>query len=191
MTTPGRRRLALVLLLLPLLSLLLVPLRPSLRAEPRPPAPLSTAATHPPTTAVEAVQGLSIADPTMNQPPSDVPASGRRRRPSRRVTAIVVSVATVLWLAASLVVGVMVMFLPMIFDAPGSMEQPGTVTFAASVALFPPICWLAIVLAWVFFALHRPVASLLSTGLPLLPLAVAAGAWGWIDVVQKGNLGTG
>lgn len=144
-----------------------------------------------------AVTGVVLPDPRLAmepQPPDSAPqapAPSRRRGPGRQLTLIAISLTTVLWVAASLAGLVMAMMSVMMFDSPGSTEQPGTVTLALAVVAFPFSCWLAIVLSWILFFLRRWVASLACTALPLLPVAVGAGAWVWIDVVQKGSLGKG
>lgn len=130
-----------------------------------------------------------MTSPTQEpQLPSQEPA--RRRGPSRPLVLVLISVATVIWLAASLAAATMAMFTPFLFDAPGSTEQPGTVTLALSVIAFAPTCWLAIALSWLMVPFRWWVASLAWMALPLLPLAVGGGAWIWIEVVQHGSLGS-
>lgn len=127
---------------------------------------------------------------TPPQPSSDpITVVPRRRGPSRSLVLVLISVATALWSAASLAVGVMAMFIVFLFDAPGSTEQLGTVSLAVGVVAFPPTCWLAILLSWVMFALRWSLASLACTALPLVPAAVATFGWIWIEVAQKGVLG--
>lgn len=113
-----------------------------------------------------------------------------RRGLSRRLVLVLISVATVIWLPASLAALTMAMFSVFLFDAPGSTEQLGTVTLALSVIAFAPTCWLAIALSWLMIAFRWCVASLACMALPLIPLAVGAIAWIWIEVVQHGSFGS-
>ena len=104
---------------------------------------------------------------------------------------MLISVATALWLPASMAATVMAMFSVMLFDAPGSTHALGTVTLAIAIWTFPPSCWLAIVLSWALFALRNSLASLIAMALPLLPIALGVFAWIWIDVMQRGQLALG
>ena len=104
---------------------------------------------------------------------------------------MLISVATALWLPASMAATVLAMFSVMLFDAPGSTQALGTVTLAMAIWTFPPSCWLAILLSWAFFGQRNSQASLIAMGLPLLPIALGVFAWIWIDVMQRGQLALG
>ena len=101
---------------------------------------------------------------------------------------MLISLATALWLPASMAATVLAMFSIMLFDAPGATQALGTVTLAMAIWTFPPSCWLAIVLSWALFALRNSQASLIAMALPLLPIALGVFAWIWINVMQRGQL---
>lgn len=97
-----------------------------------------------------------------------------------------------------LVVGAVVGFLPavmtpMMFDAPGSLENPATVILALSVATFPITCILAVLLSWLMallplmarFPQHYTWACTL-TGLPLINIAIGGLALVWLLVFNNG-----
>lgn len=88
-----------------------------------------------------------------------------------------------------------VAFVPMMFDAPGSTENPGSIALALSVATFPLTGILAIALAWIAYGLARwggfavlypwACAALL---LPVLNVAAAALAIAGLNVANGGRL---
>jgi hypothetical protein len=128
--------------------------------------------------------------PTEPTNPIEIPTP-KHRGPSRSLVLVLISVATALWLPASMAATVLAMFSVMLFDAPGSTQALGTVTLAMAIWTFPPSCWLAILLSWAFFGQRNSQASLIAMGLPLLPIALGVFAWIWIDVMQRGQLALG
>ncbi|MGB3200656.1 MAG: hypothetical protein WBA99_07130 [Nodosilinea sp.] len=107
---------------------------------------------------------------------------------------IVLWVVTVIWTAAA-VIGLMpALMSPMMFDAPGSLENPATVALALSVATFPVVCILAVLAGWLVFALpalaHLPyryhwVCGLLA--LPLLNVVIGGLALVWLVWFNGGS----
>ncbi len=82
---------------------------------------------------------------------------------------------------------------PMIFDDPKALESPAAVTLAISVATFPIVCMVAVLLSWLVFLLpvfaNLPYRYLLACGftaLPLINLTTAAAALSWIFYFNDG-----
>ena len=99
-------------------------------------------------------------------------------------------VATVIWTllgAASLLV---VMFVPLLFDAPGSTDNVFTVALAASVVLFPVACLASIAGSWIAFVKRSKRTSLWFALLPLVPVAIAFLAMVGHEAFAGGRLGS-
>ncbi|HEY9764065.1 MAG TPA: hypothetical protein V6D07_16150 [Trichocoleus sp.] len=111
----------------------------------------------------------------------------------RKIALIFLFVATVI-LVIGAVVGVFpAVMTPMMFDSPGSLENPATVIFALSVATFPIVCILAVILSWLTallpimarFPQHYTWACTL-TGLPLINVVIGGLALAWIAIFNGG-----
>ena len=75
----------------------------------------------------------------------------------------------------------MAMFSPMMFDAPGTTENPYIVTLFWSVVSFPFVMIGALNIAWIAFAMRRDRAALWISLLPIVPVltgVVAMMMWG-------------
>lgn len=102
-------------------------------------------------------------------------------------------IATVIWVAAAIIGLLPALMSPMMFDAPGSLENRATVALALSVATFPVVCILAVLLGWLVFALPAladlPYHYYWACGLMLLPLlnvVVGGLALAWIICFNGG-----
>lgn len=82
--------------------------------------------------------------------------------------------ATVVWVLAGLFGLLLAGFSVMIFDAPGSTENPGAILLFLSIVSFPPACALAILAAWVLFSTNKLRYACWSTLLPLVNPLLAA-----------------
>jgi hypothetical protein len=91
----------------------------------------------------------------------------------QRTSRILLVIATCLWTVAGGASLLVAMFVPMLFDAPGSTSNLATLAFAGSVVLFPVACGAAVILSWLDFRRGRQRRALLFTLLPLLPVAAA------------------
>ncbi|MBD2258048.1 hypothetical protein [Pseudanabaena sp. FACHB-2040] len=112
----------------------------------------------------------------------------------RKTALMFLSIATAVLIAAAVIGVFPAVMTPMMFDAPGSMENPATVTLAIGVATFPIVCVLAVVLSWTVallpvlaqFPQHYSWACAL-TGLPLVNVVVAGLALAWLTVFNGGS----
>jgi hypothetical protein len=102
---------------------------------------------------------------------------------------VLISLGTMLWLPTSLALAPALIMSIMIFAAPGSTEQLGTVTLFLALWAYPPTCWVAIALSWLLFAQRLSRVSLICMALPLLPIGMGVFGYYWIEVVQRGSLG--
>ena len=66
---------------------------------------------------------------------------------------------------------------PMMFDAPGSMENPAAWINALSIVSFPCLCIVSIATVWIVYGRHKHhptrgtmAGQLVAAGLPLLPI---------------------
>lgn len=83
-------------------------------------------------------------------------------------------VATVL-LSIATVAGILpALMSPMMFDAPGSMENRAIVTSAICVATFPIVCAVAIGLLWLLYTHQQYSAARIASLLPLINLTVGS-----------------
>jgi hypothetical protein len=92
-----------------------------------------------------------------------------------------------LWAVVGIVSFLPAMFSVMMFDAPGSTEQPATWVLALSVLSFPLVCLFAVVNALVCRRagdLQRAYRFLL---LPLVNLLAGGAAAAWIQAFQDGK----
>ncbi|MFQ4139851.1 hypothetical protein PGN35_026410 [Nodosilinea sp. PGN35] len=107
---------------------------------------------------------------------------------------MVLFIATVLLVVGAIAGFLPALMTPMMFDAPGALENPATVTLALSIATFPIVCVVALLLSWLVFLLpvfanlpyHYSLACGL-TALPLINLAVATAALAWISYFNGGS----
>ena len=112
----------------------------------------------------------------------------------RKTALMVLVIATVILMIAAVVGALPAMMTPMMFDSPGSLESPATVTLALSVATFPLVCILAVLLSWLVFSLpvfatipHRYLWACGLTALPLINVAIAGLALAWISYFNGGS----
>ena len=96
--------------------------------------------------------------------------------------------ASLLWVAVGLVSVVPAGLSVMLFDAPGSSENPATVIVFWSALTFPLVCAAAAVVPWIFLFNNFPGIACLICACPLLNIAIGGGAWAWIISMQGGRL---
>lgn len=103
-------------------------------------------------------------------------------------------VATVIWIAGAVIGLLPALMTPMMFDAPGSLENPVTVTLALSIATFPVVCAVAVLLSWLVFGLpalahfpHRYLWACALISLPLINVAIGGLALAWITWFNGGS----
>ena len=102
---------------------------------------------------------------------------------------VVLILATVLWALAGAASLLVVLFVPMLFDAPGSTSDPFAVTLAVSIVLFPLACLVSIVGSWIGYRKRRLRGSILFALLPLLPVAGALFAMVGHEAFAGGRFG--
>lgn len=107
---------------------------------------------------------------------------------------MLLSIATVIWVLGAVVGALPALMTPMMFDSPGSLENPATVTLAISVATFPVVCILAVLLSWLVFLLpvfadlpHRYLWACGLMALPLINVATAGLALAWLSYFNGGS----
>jgi hypothetical protein len=112
----------------------------------------------------------------------------------RKTALMLLLIATVILILAAVVGALPAMMTPMMFDSPGSLESPATVTLAISVATFPLVCILAVLLSWLVFTLpvfadlpHRYLWACGLMTLPLINVAVGGLALAWISYFNGGS----
>lgn len=97
-------------------------------------------------------------------------------------------IVTTLLFAVGGVLGVIpALFSPMMFDAPGSTENPFTVALFLSVISFPVVSLLSIVISWLLYAFDRPRAAWLLALTPLIPIFVGALALTGLQLLHGGS----
>ena len=77
---------------------------------------------------------------------------------------------------------------PMMFDSPGSTQNPATLALFASVASFPLACLTGIIGAWILYAKGRAGWARVFIHLPLINLALLAIAVAVLAVLYQGEL---
>ncbi len=107
--------------------------------------------------------------------------------PASRATTFLL-IATVLF-GSGAVLGLMpALMAPMLFDAPGSTSNPGTILLFWSAFTFPVVCVVAIATAWILYTRKRVRAACWVALIPLLNLICGAGALAWLQLFNEGNL---
>lgn len=112
----------------------------------------------------------------------------------RRKTALMVLfIATVLLIVGAIAGFLPAIMTPMMFDDPKALESPATVTLALSIATFPIVCMVAVLLSWLVFLLpvfanlpYRYILACGLTALPLINLSIAGLALAWISYFNDG-----
>lgn len=106
---------------------------------------------------------------------------------------MVLFIATVLLIIGAIAGFLPALMTPMMFDDPRALESPATVTLALSIATFPIVCTVALLLSWLVFLLpvlaHLPYRYTLACGLtalPLINLSIAGLALAWISYFNDG-----
>ena len=107
--------------------------------------------------------------------------------PSARQPVKLLVVMTFVWVLAGAVGIVPALMSPMMFDAPGSTDNPVVWVLFASVGTFPIACLVAVVSAWILHLVGLRRAAKWAMGLPLLNAAAVVGAFVWLLVVQGGS----
>ena len=96
---------------------------------------------------------------------------------------------SVIYALLGLVGSVPAMMSPMMFDSPGSTQNPFTLALFASVISFPIVCLVGIVGAWTLYGKDRPGWARLFIHLPLINFAVLAIAVALLMITNQGNFG--
>jgi hypothetical protein len=85
---------------------------------------------------------------------------------------------------------------PMMFDAPGSMDNPIAWINALIIVSFPCLCIVSIAAVWIVYARHKrkatratTIGQLVAAGLPLLPILYVAIVLivGWTGLILSGQ----
>jgi Sec-independent protein secretion pathway component TatC len=112
----------------------------------------------------------------------------------RKTALMFLFIATVIWIVGAVVGLLPALMTPMMFDAPGSLENSATVTLAISIATFPVVCIVAVLLSWLVFALpllahlpHRYVWACALTALPLINVSTGGLALAWLLYFNDGS----
>lgn len=98
-------------------------------------------------------------------------------------------VTTLGWGLVGMLSFAMALFVPMLFDAPGSTENRTTVTLALATLALPVTCGLALLLSWWGYLRRRRRMLLVAALLPLLPLLVVLLAFVALEVFHDGRFG--
>jgi H+/gluconate symporter-like permease len=78
----------------------------------------------------------------------------------------------------------------MIFDAPGSSDNPAVILLFCSIVGVPLSLFVGVVLAWIAFAMKRDRGALWLSLLPLLPIITGVVALLWLQFGYDGQFGT-
>ena len=78
----------------------------------------------------------------------------------------------------------------MMFDAPGSTQNPALILLFCSIAGLPVSLLAGVVLAWIALAMKRDRGALWLSLLPLLPVITGLIAVLWLQFGYGGNFGT-
>jgi len=122
------------------------------------------------------------AQPVAGEPAPPVP----KKRPVR-TWLIIETIVSIPAIAAGAFVAAMSV---MMFDAPGSNENPALILLFCSIAGLPVSLFAGVVLAWIALAMKRDRAALWLSLLPLLPLLTGLIAVLWLQFGYGGNFGT-
>ena len=90
-------------------------------------------------------------------------------------------IETILGIPAIAVAGFVAMMSPMLFDAPGSADNPAMMLLFSSMIGLPLSLIVGILLAWIAFALKRDRGALWFSLLPVLPIVGAIVAVLWLQ----------
>jgi hypothetical protein len=107
----------------------------------------------------------------------------------KRPILVLLVVASTIWTLAGIAGVLAVMFVPLLFDPPGSTSNPPTLALAASVLLFPLACVASIVGSWLAYRRERLRGVLLFAALPVLPIATAVLASIAHELIYGGGIG--
>jgi ABC-type Fe3+ transport system permease subunit len=89
-------------------------------------------------------------------------------------------IESILAVPAVLAGGFMAIMSPMMFDAPGSTDNPAILALFFSVIAFPLACIVGVLAGWIAFARKRDRLALWLSLLPLIPLVTGViAAIGW------------
>lgn len=114
--------------------------------------------------------------------PSQPPSSSRPVR-----TWLIVE--AVLAIPAVAIGAFMALMSPMIFDAPGSEENPPVILLFSSIVSFPLLCIVGVALGWIAIARRRDRGALWFSLLPLLPIVAGVVAIIWLQMSNGGQFG--
>jgi hypothetical protein len=107
----------------------------------------------------------------------------------RRPVRTWVIIETILAVVAVPLGGFMAMMSVMMFDAPGSTENPAVILLFSSVVGFPLACIVAVIAAWIAIARARDRGALWLSLLPVLPIVSGVVALVWLQVRYGGQFG--
>jgi hypothetical protein len=131
--------------------------------------------------------------PLQNLPPNDEPAielsSHHRETKRKRRALFMVAMTTIIWAVIGLYGALSALLSVMLFDAPGSERQFGTILLAISIVLLPLTCFASILSSWVALHKDRLRVACVASFFPLAGLALILFAQCWIDHFQDGRLG--
>ena len=91
-------------------------------------------------------------------------------------------VETILSIPAIALGAVMALMSPMMFDAPGSSENPAMILLFSSIVGLPLSLIIGVLFAWIALALKRDRGALWFSLLPLLPIIGAVVAVLWLQL---------
>ncbi len=99
----------------------------------------------------------------------------------------VLKVTTGLWLLATVPGIGLAMFSVMLFDAPGSEENPATIALFYSLSTFPVICVVSVVLSWILYRRQWSTVACWIACLPLLNVIAGIGAIVYLETFCGGR----
>ena len=102
--------------------------------------------------------------------------------PQKRPVRTWLIIETILGIPAIAIGGFMAMMSPMMFDAPGSADNPAMMLLFASIVGLPLSLLVALLAAWIWIALERDRGALGFSLLPLLPVLGAIAAVIWLQM---------
>jgi hypothetical protein len=114
------------------------------------------------------------------------PAPAAKRRPVR-TWLIIETIVSIPAIAVGAFVAAMSV---MMFDAPGSAQNPALILLFCSIAGLPVSLLIGVVLAWIALAMKRDRGALWLSLLPLLPIITGIVALLWLQFGYGGNFGT-
>lgn len=108
-------------------------------------------------------------------------------RPRSRGLRVWLIIESILALPAIAIGGMMALISPMMFDAPGSDDNPPVWLLFFSTVSFPVVCLFGVILAWVAFGMRRNRGALWLSLLPALPLLTGIAAIVWLQLGSGGS----